>query len=330
MNLLPALGCGAFVAMAEPVAIVVLRRLAAIDVPNLRSSHSVPTPRGGGAPIVIGLVAVALLMHSAVALTFAVALTAFGAIGFADDLFALRATVRLGLQGTASFGVAFLLLHRPGMGASALLLAAVGIALWLISFVNAFNFMDGINGISGTHALIGGAFYALLGAWRGDVLVLAMGAAVAASGLGFLPWNAGRARIFLGDVGSYGLGAGLALLAVCSLIHGIAPEAALAPLALYLADTGWTLLGRIRSGENWLEPHRQHAYQRLCDVGWSHQRVTAATAATTLLLCVLGTASLTDRPVLRAAADLCGLAVLAVYLRSPALLARTVSLPEAA
>jgi len=216
------------------------------------------------------------------------------------------------------------------MGASALLLAAVGIALWLISFVNAFNFMDGINGISGTHALIGGAFYALLGAWRGDVLVLAMGAAIAASGLGFLPWNAGRARIFLGDVGSYGLGAGLALLAVYSLIHGIAPEAALAPLALYLADTGWTLLGRIRSGENWLEPHRQHAYQRLCDVGWSHQRVTAATAATTLLLCVLGTASLTDRPVLRAAADLCGLAVLAVYLRSPALLARTVSLPEAA
>jgi UDP-GlcNAc:undecaprenyl-phosphate/decaprenyl-phosphate GlcNAc-1-phosphate transferase len=331
MNVLIALACGVFVAVAEPVAIVLLQRAAAIDVPNLRSSHTVPTPRGGGTPIVIGLVAVALLMHSRVALAFAAALVLFGAIGLADDLLGLPATMRLGMQVVGSFAVASLLVHRSEVLTPALLLTAAVIALWLASFVNAFNFMDGINGISGAHAAIAGVVYALLGAWRHDVFLLLAGTAVAASAIAFLPWNAVRARIFLGDVGSYGLGVALAMLAACSVIRGIPPEAALAPLVLYVADTGWTLQRRIRSGENWLEPHRSHTYQRLCDLGWSHQRVTMTTAATTLLLCLLSAASLTAQPGLRAAADVAGLAVLALYLRSPVLLAREPrALPKAA
>jgi UDP-GlcNAc:undecaprenyl-phosphate/decaprenyl-phosphate GlcNAc-1-phosphate transferase len=328
--LICALACGVFVTLAEPLVIPLMRRAAVLDVPNSRSSHTVPTPRGGGAPIVIGLVAAALLLHNGAGLVLAVALTVFGAIGLADDLLGLPATRRLAMQGAGSLAAAFLLVHRPGVTAVALVTGTLLIALWLAGFVNAFNFMDGVNGISAAHAAIAGVVYAALGAWHHDGFLVGAGAAVAASALAFLPWNAVRARIFLGDVGSYGLGVALAILAAYSVTRGVPPEAALAPLALYVADTGWTLQRRIRSGENWLEPHRSHTYQRLCDVGWSHQRVTTATAAVSALLCLLGSACLTGNPALRAVADVVALVVLAIYLRSPVLLARTPALPEAA
>jgi UDP-N-acetylmuramyl pentapeptide phosphotransferase/UDP-N-acetylglucosamine-1-phosphate transferase len=152
------------------------------------------------------------------------------------------------------------------------------------------------------------------------VLLAGGGAAVAAGGLAFLPWNARRAQVFLGDVGSYALGGALALLAAAAVLRGLPPEAALGPLVLYLADTGWTLQRRIRAGEPVLRAHRTHAYQRLCDAGWSHQRVTVVTGAVTALLSLLGAVSLTPHPGLRAAADLAAVAVLAAYLRAPALL----------
>src|ERR1017187_7183017 len=260
---------GALVALGEPVTISLLRRAAALDVPNGRSSHTVPTPRGGGAPAAIARVSNLVLPPVALAA------------------------------------------------------AAAVIAIWIAGFVNAFNFMDGVNGISGAHAALGGAAYACLGVWRPDLFLVAGGGALAAGALAFLPWNAVRARVFLGDVGSYGLGAALAVLAACAVMGGIPVEAAVGPHALYLADTAWTLQRRIRSGERFFEAHRTHTYQQLCDLGWSHQRVTAATSACTLLLCLLGAASLTGDTGLRAAADIAALGVLAVYLRSPVLLART-------
>lgn len=122
----------------------------------------------------------------------------------------------------------------------------------------------------------------------------------------------------------------LAVLAAYAVLRRIPPEAALAPLALYLADTGWTLQRRIRAGEPCFEAHRTHTYQQLCDVGWSHQRVTMTTAAVTVTVCLLGAASLTGHPALRAGADLAALGLLAVYLRSPALLGRTRALVEVA
>jgi UDP-N-acetylmuramyl pentapeptide phosphotransferase/UDP-N-acetylglucosamine-1-phosphate transferase len=327
---LAAVICGVFVTIAEPVAIPLLRR-AAIDMPNVRSSHSVPTPRGGGAPIAAGLVmTVLLLLHGTVAITFAIAVAAFAALGFADDLTGLSAKRRLALQGLASLAVAGVLASRAGLPPAVLAAAVVVVAVWLIGFVNAFNFMDGVNGISGAHALVGGAAYACLGWWHPDAFLAAAGAAVAAGGLAFLPWNAVRARVFLGDVGSYGLGVALAMLAAYSVVRGIPLEAAAAPLGLYLADTAWTLQRRIRAGERVFEAHRTHTYQQLCDVGWSHQRVTVATAGVTATLGLLGAASLTGHPALRAVADLAAAGLLAAYLRSPALLGRARALPEVA
>jgi len=321
-KLLAVAACGGVVVAAEAVTVPLLRRAAIIDVPCDRSSHTIPTPRGGGIPVAAGLLVASGLMWEANAAVFGFAVAAFGLLGLAEDLHGLPPGRRLIWQAASGAMVAIVLvsgLAEPM--ATVLLLAALGMT-WITGFVNAFNFMDGVNGISGAHALIAGVVYAGLGWWQHDGFMVPAGAAVAASALAFLPWNAGQARVFLGDAGSYTLGAALATLAAYAVIHGIPAEAALGPLALYLADTAWTLQRRIRAGERWLEPHRTHTYQQWCDAGWSHQRVTVMAAATTVLLSLLGAASLAGDPALRAAADLAGIGVALTYLRSPALLAR--------
>ena len=288
-------------------------------MPGQRSSHTIPTPRGGGLPIVIGLVAAVALIRGAAAVPVGAAVGFFGALGFVDDLRAMSVIRRLALQCVGSAGVAALLirpLHLPPELLGALTLLT---AVWLMGFVNAFNFMDGVNGISAAHALIAGVAYACFGQWRQDSFLVAMGLAVAVGGLAFLPWNAVRARVFLGDVGSYALGAALAVLAVIAVIGGLPAEAALGPLALYLADTAWTLQRRVRTGEHWTQGHRTHTYQRWCDAGWTHPEVALVTAATTILVCLLGAVSLTGNLALRLGCDLAALAVLAAYLGSPAL-----------
>jgi UDP-N-acetylmuramyl pentapeptide phosphotransferase/UDP-N-acetylglucosamine-1-phosphate transferase len=321
-DLFAVVACGAVVTGAEAVTIPLLRRAAIIDVPGHRSSHTVPTPRGGGIPIAAGLLVAAGMIGGANAIVFAFAVAAFGLLGFAEDLRGLTAGRRLIMQTVGGIMVAVVLVSDLARPPIVLVLLVALVAAWITGFVNVFNFMDGVNGISGAHALVAGVVYVGLGWWRHEGFLLPAGAAVAVSALVFLPWNAGRARVFLGDAGSYALGAALAILTAYAVRDGIPVEAALAPLALYIADTAWTLQRRIRAGERWLEPHRTHVYQRWCDAGWSHQRVTVTAAATTVLLSLLGAASLTGDPVLRGAADLAGLAIIATYLRSPALLAR--------
>lgn len=314
--------CGAIVIVAEPVTIPLLRRLHAVDVPGARSSHSVTTPRGGGVPIAVGLLVAAGLIRGGASGAFAVAVGFFGVLGFVDDLRGLPALRRLVLQAAGSAFVAALLMESVRMPVAAAAALAFAAMVWITAFVNVFNFMDGVNGISATHALIAGVAYACYGEGENQRFLLAAGLMVAVSALAFLPWNAGRARVFLGDVGSYTLGAALAVLAADAVLHGVPVEAAAGPFALYLADTAWTLQRRIRAGECWLQAHRTHVYQRWCDVGWSHQEVTLLTAAITILLTLLGTVSLSGNLPARAAADLIGLAILAAYLCSPALFRR--------
>jgi len=312
---------GAIVLVAVPATIPLLRRIHAVDVPSIRSSHSVPTPRGGGLPIAAGLLAAVAITRSGASAASAVAVGFFAVLGFLDDLRGLPVSRRLALQATGSAVVAGLLvlpMHPAVAGA----LLAVAAAVWITGVVNAFNFMDGVNGISGAHALIAGVAYACYAEWAGHPFLLAASLAVAVSALLFLPWNAGRARVFLGDAGSYSLGAALAVLAADAVLRGVPVEAVLGPLALYLADTAWTLQRRIRAGERWLQAHRTHVYQQWCDAGWSHQEVTLLTGALTILLTLLGTVSLSKDLPIRAAADLIGLAVLAAYLCSPALFRR--------
>jgi UDP-N-acetylmuramyl pentapeptide phosphotransferase/UDP-N-acetylglucosamine-1-phosphate transferase len=320
--------CGAVVACMEAMAIPLLRRAAIVDVPGHRSSHAVPTPRGGGIPVVAGLLVAAGLIGGVDAVFFALAVVTFGMLGTAEDVRGLTVRRRLALQAFGALLVAVLLVSGLAEPMPVLALLVLLCTAWITGFVNAFNFMDGVNGISGAHALVAGTVYAALGCWRPDGFLVPAGAAVAAGALAFLPWNAGRARVFLGDAGSYVLGAALATLAAYAVLQGVPVEAAAGPLVLYVADTAWTLLRRVRAGERWSEPHRSHVYQRWCDAGWSHQRVTATSVAITALLSGLGAVSLTGQPALRAAADLAGACVVLAYLASPTVLSSRAALTQ--
>ena len=130
-------------------------------------------------------------------------------------------------------------------------LAGAGmVVVFIVGYVNAFNFMDGINGISAAQTIVAGVFWWALGS--GEQLDgLSTGSAIVVGAtLAFVPFNFPKARVFLGDVGSYFLGAWLAVLAVMALRADVTPEAVLAPLGIYLADTGATIARRVRRGSD--------------------------------------------------------------------------------
>ena len=138
------------------------------------------------------------------------------------------------------------------------------------ALVNATNFMDGANGLACSHALMTSLWYvqvAIVAPVPGLGLVMV---SVAGACLGFLPFNTPRAKVFLGDSGSYALGGAWAFAVTTCLARGVAVEAALAPVLVLLADTGYTLWMRMRAGQCWYESHRLHVYQRLVCAGWPH------------------------------------------------------------
>ena len=259
----------------QPLAIRWLRQRGMMDVPNHRSSHAAITPRGGGLAVLAALL-VGTLSQSPRGTTTAILVlgtSVLGAVGLVDDLRGLQPKVRL----VAQLGVGAL----AGLWLPAPMLALASLAacaLWVASFVNAFNFMDGINGISALTALVAGISYATMGYSVDDAAILGFGAALAGAALSFLRFNVPRAQVFLGDVGSYGLGFAIAALGWAVWVAGIPLLLAIAPAAVYLVDTGSTLIARWRRGESLTEAHREHVYQRLTQGGWSHVRTSVFVA----------------------------------------------------
>lgn len=308
-----------------------LRRGQVLDHPTERSSHVRPVHRGGGVgPAVAALVMLALTPLISTSQRWALGLFAglFALLGLLEDVVGVRALVRLGVQFVIAGAAASLLLDGL-TGSLWRATFAVGAVLWLVAFANSYNFMDGIDGISVAQSVGAGVTWYLVG-WSTDTAVLAGGGAlVAGAALGFAPYNLPRARMFLGDVGSYFFGAWLAATAVLGLRAGVPPEAVLAPLALYVADTGLTLVRRIARGESWYLPHRDHAYQRLGNAGWSHLRASALVGACIAVCGALGAVSLSRSVPARVAADVALVAVIGAYLVLPAGLARTQRSPVA-
>lgn len=269
---------GLLSALGSAWAISHARHRGLIDQPGDRRNHAEPTPRGGGIGIAAACLLATLGLAAGSGASFAWAWVAAGLLvvalaGWWDDHRPLPAWPRLLAHALAAACLAQAL--RLQGADLAVVIAAAVLALVL---VNAWNFMDGSNGLAASQALLCMLGFAVVlgGGWR----LLAL--AAAASCLGFLPFNFPRARVFLGDVGSGALGYLLAAVLAAALAAR-PPQAwpllLLPPMAM-LADAGLTLLWRIRRGERWWQPHVQHAYQR-----WSrrdgHARVATGYAVWT-------------------------------------------------
>jgi Fuc2NAc and GlcNAc transferase len=268
----------------------VARRKGVLDVPNHRTSHERPIPRGGGLSVVVVFLCYAAFLFvvdkpaglRAAILWLLIGGFAVAAIGFLDDLKDVSQTLRLTVHMVA---VAFGFIVLPSLpslnlvgyvaepGWIVMLLLLVGHA-W---FINLFNFMDGIDGIAGVQALtmLGCAAVIMHQTFEGTWLMM-FGVLMSSVG-GFLIWNWPPAKVFMGDACSGFLGFVLGALAIITSVYG--------PLNLwvwlilggvFLVDSTTTLVVRMGRGERWHQPHRSHAYQKLSRRVGSHEKVTVA------------------------------------------------------
>lgn len=249
---------------------------ALFDQPGERRSHTVATPRGGGAAIAValllatGLLAFRFPGQWAVLAGFGAGLALVSLVGWLDDHRPLSPWWRLAVHVLA--GAVFALGLWAGGGDPRM--AAVAFVA-TVSLVNVWNFMDGIDGLAASQAILVASVPALLAGGAG----LALGLALVAATAGFLPWNFPRARLFLGDSGSGALGFAIAaLVAMAAVEYGARALAlALLPLSAFLLDAGLTLARRILMRERWWQPHVTHAFQRAAR-RHGHPAVTAGYA----------------------------------------------------
>ncbi len=323
-----ALGSCALAAAGTALLLPFLRRRGVIDHPNERSSHRVATPRGGGLAVSLAVCAswlavrltvpeLPVALELPVAAGFALAL-----LSFLEDVRGIRVFLRLLLQAAAvALGLLALADDRlVFQGALPLALDRLLSGLIWLWFVNLYNFMDGIDGISvvETAALaLGTGFAALAVLIEPHGLALAA-LALGAAALGFLPWNWHPAKIFLGDAGSVPLGYFAGFLLLWLAAQGLWAAALILP-AYYLADATTTLFARLLRGAPVWHAHREHAYQRAVQRGLSHAQVSLLVALVNLGLVLLALVSLAGGA--RTWAALGAAAVLALsflwYLRRP-------------
>jgi len=264
-----------------------LHRKGVMDIPNERSSHKIPTPRGGGIGIVLGVLissfAYSLIEHNykffiLVAVSFII-----GMVGLVDD-------VRKGLHTGLRFGIQFAcaaiiiwvfdpidILPLPSPLHVHLHFFGIIISfIWLIGIANIFNFLDGIDGYAGTQGFIGGIMLALV-CWGTPVAFA--GIIIAAASAGFLLYNWHPAKIFMGDVGSSFLGflfAALPFYFKDKPGYDIRSQVFFAMaiiLWFFLLDGTFTIFRRLFKREKIWQAHRSHLYQRLVISGMSHSEV---------------------------------------------------------
>lgn len=255
-------------------------------MPNERSSHTIPTPRGGGLAIILTFLVGVSIFHKEISENLLLALFAvlpIVIVSLIDDVKSLSFKTRLIVQ---SFSILLALYFLGGVNAidfgffelsgSWLNIVAFIIMIWL---TNLYNFLDGIDGYAASQTImVGIGLFALFGNTIGLLLIV--------STLGFLIFNWHKASIFMGDVGSASLGFLLGVL-VFSDTTAEWNYFWLMILSLFWFDATLTLVKRFRNKEKITEAHRKHAYQRLVQSGWSHARVTVGLILFNLLFIVL-------------------------------------------
>ena len=264
---------------ANAVALRLLRHAAVFDRPNQRSSHRKAVPRGGG----VGFLSVAIIAIA----TLAVAGAGAAGIGvlagalimvvvsFIDDVRKVPPWARLAAQIVAvTAGIS----EFPGETA----IMSDELPIWLdrslvalgwLWFINLFNFMDGIDGLAASEAAVIGAGLVLLHfVWPGATLATGEATVILAAALGFLALNWHPARLFMGDVGSTGLGFLLGWLLIDAIANGFLAAALILPMFFVLDATSTIVLRAIRR-RPLMTAHRDHAYHQMADRGFRHDRI---------------------------------------------------------
>jgi len=249
-----------------------------VDIPNDRSSHTTPTPHGGGIAIAvtwfIGITYLYFTDDINISLYYALLVgIAISLVSYVDDLYDLTPKVRLPTQalvaiaglyflgGLEKIELFFIVIENP-------FVANAFAFLIIVWFVNLYNFLDGIDGYAGSEAVfLGLAGFLLFGGSHFLVLIAAV--------LGFLVWNWHKAKIFMGDVGSTLLGYNVAIFTIyyanSESFSGMWIWIIL--FGIFWFDATLTLFRRKLKREKLSQAHRKHAYQRLVQSGWAHDRV---------------------------------------------------------
>lgn len=278
--------------IATYIARAIALKMNVVDVPGRRSSHKVPTPRGGGIAFVsswfIGIIYEHLFWNSMPDELFRALMAGIiiVIIGLVDDVWNVKPGIRLIVQVLAALlGIYFLGgLQKLDLGFMVIEniyilsgLAVIGI-IWAI---NLFNFIDGIDGYLGSEIVFIAIAISIICL---NSIVLLLGAVT----LGFLIWNWQPAKIFMGDVGSTLLGFNIAILAIyfqnadkSSLVIWLIIT------SVFWFDATLTLLRRIRNREKLSQAHKKHAYQRIVQAGFSHQKTTLLAMAINILLGII-------------------------------------------
>ena len=287
-----------------------------LDIPNERSSHTSPVPRAGGigivATVIGGYLSGSLIAGFPISWGFLFGGSIVAAVSFIDDLRDLPFYIRLFAHSVAAAlliadtgAVSEISLSVSGNAVSLGILAVpltFGAILWMI---NAYNFMDGIDGIAGLQALVAAAGWVIFASIFGNNEVKWLALVIGGSAIGFLVLNWSPARIFMGDVGSAFLGFTFAAVPLLSfdtanVPKGIVPLFALLLVFPFVFDTVFTFFRRLKNREKVWKAHRSHLYQRMVINGVSHASVsllygalaTATTLAGVILLRSSGTAIL--------------------------------------
>ncbi|MEP7289574.1 MAG: hypothetical protein ABI947_27815 [Chloroflexota bacterium] len=288
-NLILLLTLGALSGVLSWIGVSLIRNYALSRQRNaVASGDTTPeTPRGGGLAILV----VVLLIFMPVGLSigepsqvvrFALSGVFFGIIGFLDDLRTLPRVARLALQTLAALiFIPSAPIHEIGLPYLNLSLsepmAYLISALWIVALSNAYNYMDGIDGLAGGQAVLAGTLWAGVGLIEGDPLIVLLGLLIAATSAGFLVYNLPPASIFMGDVGTTFLGFSLAALPMLTVSRGASSRLIISGgliVGLFLFDAVLTFFRYLLKGQGRSHAYRSHLYQRLVKLGESPYRVT--------------------------------------------------------
>lgn len=303
LYLLAMTGAGLFTLATLPLWRIWCRRTGHVDAPGHRKIHQEPIPLAGGLAVITGMIVpvfagllviqwqlldsetAARLMHGLGRRGGQLGVVLAGAIGMVvlgwmDDRWELKPSVKLGGQLLVAAAVAVAGV-RITLFVPSLLFSYAVTVLWILTVINAFNFMDNMNGLCAGLGAIGAFFCGLAAAIHGQYLVALVAMLTLGALLGFLPYNYPRASAFLGDAGSHLVGYLLAVLAILPHFHSAQhphPWAVLSPLLILgvpLFDLAWVVILRWRLGQPFYVGDNNHFSHRLVRRGWSRAGAVA-------------------------------------------------------